>query len=328
MRIVVIAARKLQTRRVRVSDLIGEFFDALFNLDSKLFKTLKALAIPGKLSKEFIAGRRNNFYPPVRIFFVSVLIYFAFANWFANSNMFQLNGFESAKSIESLDDYFYIQSVMDTTDLDFDSSEQQLIQRYNDSVYVTIFKDRDSTDFSLFYPTNSSWFSTVMVSLKDIATMTPDSLANAYIDSSRIAKFQLARSVKMFLDPKGAVQSIASNISWMFILCVPIIALWMYLLYRRRNWYYSEHVVVLMHFSSFLFILGAVLLFLEWLTSWTFLNTIALFGLIYPWIELKKVYGQHWLKTTLKYVSILFATIISFMISSTLVALGSLILSL
>jgi len=57
---------------------ISEFLSAGFNLDSKIFRTLKLLIFyPGMLTKEFIAGKHKSYLPPVRLYLVVSLIYFS-----------------------------------------------------------------------------------------------------------------------------------------------------------------------------------------------------------------------------------------------------------
>lgn len=62
---------------------VSEFLSGMFNLDSKIYRTLKLLFLePGKLSKEFIAGKRNSYIPPVRMYLIGSLIYFTISSFF------------------------------------------------------------------------------------------------------------------------------------------------------------------------------------------------------------------------------------------------------
>lgn len=58
--------------------LFDDFLDNYLNFDSKLFKTIGALIIkPGKLSLEFLKGRRVSFVLPVRLYItISILFFF------------------------------------------------------------------------------------------------------------------------------------------------------------------------------------------------------------------------------------------------------------
>ena len=60
------------------SSVIGDFFDSVFNIDSRVLRTLgPLLAKPGFLSMEYFAGRRVRYVTPMRLFlFLSLLAFF------------------------------------------------------------------------------------------------------------------------------------------------------------------------------------------------------------------------------------------------------------
>lgn len=64
---------------------IIEFLSNNFNLDSKIFKTLRLLVFhPGKLSKEYLEGKRSSYVTPVRLYLIISLIFFTVLS-FTNS---------------------------------------------------------------------------------------------------------------------------------------------------------------------------------------------------------------------------------------------------
>jgi Protein of unknown function (DUF3667) len=64
------------------SALAADFFDAVFNLDSRFFHTIGPLLFqPGFLTMEYLAGRRARYVSPVRLYFVISLVTFLFAQW-------------------------------------------------------------------------------------------------------------------------------------------------------------------------------------------------------------------------------------------------------
>ena len=61
----------------KLKHFISEFLSANFNLDSKIFHTLKSLVLrPAELSNEFIAGKRKKYITPVRLYLFISLVYF------------------------------------------------------------------------------------------------------------------------------------------------------------------------------------------------------------------------------------------------------------
>lgn len=61
------------------SSIIGDFFDSVFELDSRILRTIGPLLTrPGYLSEEYFAGRRVRYVSPVRLFvFLSLISFFA-----------------------------------------------------------------------------------------------------------------------------------------------------------------------------------------------------------------------------------------------------------
>jgi hypothetical protein len=60
------------------SSIIGDALDSILNIDARVFRTLwPLLARPGYLSREYFAGRRVRYVSPVRLFvFLSILTFF------------------------------------------------------------------------------------------------------------------------------------------------------------------------------------------------------------------------------------------------------------
>lgn len=64
-----------------VGHLVSELLEHTLHLDSKLFRTTAALVFrPGVLTREYLAGRRQRYVPPVRLYiFTSVFFFFLLA---------------------------------------------------------------------------------------------------------------------------------------------------------------------------------------------------------------------------------------------------------
>ena len=55
------------------------FWDELVSLDYKTVRSLAALVHPGRLAAEFIAGRRNRFLSPLKLYFLAAALFFVIA---------------------------------------------------------------------------------------------------------------------------------------------------------------------------------------------------------------------------------------------------------
>src|SRR5262245_56481821 len=64
----------------RFGNLIRQFVAAATDLDGRLWGTLRALMLePGRLSRDYIDGRRVRWMPPITLFLLVNLVYFFFA---------------------------------------------------------------------------------------------------------------------------------------------------------------------------------------------------------------------------------------------------------
>ena len=77
------------------SSIIGDFLDTVFNIDTRVVRTLgPLLAKPGYLSNEYFAGRRVRYVSPVRLFFFLSIVTFFVAQFAVDfgDNQLQFNG--------------------------------------------------------------------------------------------------------------------------------------------------------------------------------------------------------------------------------------------
>ena len=90
----------------------------------------------------------------------------------------------------------------------------------------------------------------------------------------------------------------------MFLL-LPVFALLLKLVYVRRDWFYSEHLVFALHTHAFAFLVFAVIAALLGFSggaAWAgIVSQLLLVGIpLYFFVAQKRVYGQGWLKTGVK----------------------------
>lgn len=73
----------------RLGLFLREQFHEVTSADGKLWRSLKALFVPGKLTEEYFAGRRGRYVRPVRLFIVGNLLFFFMLTLTASSSIFQ-----------------------------------------------------------------------------------------------------------------------------------------------------------------------------------------------------------------------------------------------
>ena len=66
-----------ETHPPTVGHLLGEVAETLTHADSRLWRTLRLLLTkPGLLTVDFLAGRRDRYLPPIRLYFILSFIFF------------------------------------------------------------------------------------------------------------------------------------------------------------------------------------------------------------------------------------------------------------
>lgn len=92
------------TKKLSLKDFFDEFFASLISYDSKLLKTLTALlSRPGKITKDYINGKRVSYTNPFRFLLSLSIIYFLMINYSGNYTQFDRYG---AKGQNTLTDEF------------------------------------------------------------------------------------------------------------------------------------------------------------------------------------------------------------------------------
>ncbi len=67
--------------RVSIKDYFSGFFSNFFSFDSRLYKTIVPLLFkPGKVSKEYIEGKRKKYTNPFQLYLHTTIIFF-FVEW-------------------------------------------------------------------------------------------------------------------------------------------------------------------------------------------------------------------------------------------------------
>lgn len=295
----------------RFTELIYDLFSTLFNLESKFFQTLKALFIPGRLTKDFFNGKRNSYYKPMRLFTLSFLANLAVLGYFAN------------KHATIQDGQISISKELNEIKTGADSLWQDLDQKHalNDSIYAEVIDVREKIDstyfksadsiiiFDGFVFTDDQGNHSQMVqniSVKDINELDDEALVAKYNKKTFFEKTLFLQYLKILDDQKGMIPFAIGNLLWMMILLIPTLALVFHLLYIRRKKYYVEHVIFLLYFHPVAFIsISLVLLLQSYLPNYTIL--IVLSGiLIFFFLSMKYYFQQSWFKTFIKLCFVLF----------------------
>ncbi len=76
-----------------MKEVAGDVTHSLLHLDSRVWRTLRLLALkPGELTREFIAGRHQRYLPPFRLYLAVSILFFALSALLPDSTFLNVNG--------------------------------------------------------------------------------------------------------------------------------------------------------------------------------------------------------------------------------------------
>ena len=270
-------------------ELVTDFFQNYFSLDSKLGRSIKPFFFkPGFLTNRFNEGQRANYVNPVRLYLIISFFYFFIVGILVNQIEAEADRDEEA-----------LKAVLDEEDLL--AKTDSIVQDKSDIEFN--FSTGDDTDTSI-----EKFFNYADVdSISDEAFL--DSLGIEVQGSQNLEKRVVTQLRRAMSNPELLKASIAKNLPIMMFLLLPMFALVLKLMYVRKNLLYIRHLVHSLHLHAFaFFVFGFTLLILNYLFSsfWVSLTSFLLV-VFYSFISFKNVYGQSKRKTFIKLLILAFS---------------------
>ena len=322
-------------------DMINEAFD----LDSKIFRTVLPLMFkPGRLTMEYIAGRRAHYINPLRMYIVISLVFFLVLEF--SDSITDMNVDASDRGVKSR-----VTLSDDASTVDKDSpqetehiteQQQQLQARIEevkqakeegapipDSVIEDLEAGLEKDTSESISETDDDDDDELSVTLDDGTewhpTDNPVKFNNWFDDETTQALndflWQLKNKTKMVEeDPGGFAEEVINVLPALMFILLPIFALLLKIMYIFKKRYYMEHLIVALHSHSFIFFSLLMLFFVSALSdnftddSWIRETLDLIFVLLWIWIPLnlfiqqKRVYAQGKFMTTIKFMMILITT--------------------
>ncbi len=289
--------------RLTIGELLHEFSDAIFNVDSQIFRTLAALFIPGKLTLEYFKGRHKRYVHPIRLFLVVTVALIAAITFTIKDK--DINIEQWGDKVEKGYERHLFLSDFDTTkantaayfknplvDAALDSLSKNLVQK-RDSSY------KDSLDLSQVFSFFGEKYP--QIARKDYVELPVDSLLKKYRIEGFLRKMAFQQQLKFLKQGNNFIPYIIGNASWMALLMMPFLALILKIFYIRRKYYYVEHLIFSFQMHAFVFLMAIFLiLFTKHFSGW--IIPVIIGGVaFYLLVSMKRVYQQKWWKTILKF---------------------------
>jgi hypothetical protein len=277
--------------------LVAEAFDNIFSFDSRTARTLFALLFkPGFLTREYFAGRRARYIQPLRLYFIASLLFFLFLS--------VQNMLSETLMLEIVGDDAVTQGQQSDVEQDSTTAEQ-----VTDKAAVNI------------------QFEGQQAKLKQaqaaIAEGTTDIHFEGLTDEqnqqlSERLKNQLTKAATMGIEDPRSLISIAIDIAPpVLLVLLPFFAMALKMAYIGSRRYYTEHLILAVHNHCFVYLILLVenaLKPIEALFGSNFLPIALLCWMpLYMYLSLKKVYGQGYWLTGIKFLGLGVAYIVLFL---------------
>lgn len=290
--------QKAAERILPVWHMINEALEAVFELDLRVLRTLpKFLFLPGRLTKEYLNGRRKRYIRPFRLYLFSTFVLFAVIAFTTTGGFGLVLDPQGAVRLNPPDTEVTAGRVSDTT-----ATSKSAASLFGDPA------ERERVAKKL-----ASDSSAVTVELFD------DPAANR-----RAEQMLRTKVVEAVRNPREFVGDLIDRGPYLMFLMLPVFALLLKLLYIRRGRLYMEHLIFSLHVHALAFFAFTAGVLLEQ-TSVGALNVaapwVAASPLLYLILAMSHVYDQGFFKSSVK-------ALILFTIYSLILTIGFTILLL
>ncbi len=325
--------------RITIWAWVKEFMDTVFNIDSRFFRTIGGLFIPGKLTEAYFEGKHERYVRPLRLFFITALIHFAVISTVLTSLFEGTTELVENNRKQAHEYYFAVKLNLEKDTVLLQYPDNEVVAGAIDSLLVGFQPVVDSIGFGYFVMNKAGEFDVQDVSFA-VKDMFSDKSAEVLIEEAGItdswAKLQVAQLIKLNKSGESFPAFIMGKLIWMVLLMMPALALILKLLYIRRKRYFVEHLVFSYHYHAFSFLAMSIAL-LIYNTGGAnsglgggeaSLVEVLIFPviLIYLFWAMRRVYKQGIFRTFMKFMFLNFAYLILFTTALSLTLLAGLLL--
>ena len=328
------------TKKLVLKDFLDEFLSSVLNYDSKLLQTLYTMLVkPGTITRDYINGKRVSYTNPFRFLLSLAFLYFLMVTY--DNTISNLDNLELDKKFEQTGPmsfrYNNEQVGLDSTDVKKGTEEvlkqldslknleeiplaglqtvDTLQQLINQGIESEVKKD----SFMLANP--REYFKELQHENSGGLTKRMDFFLT-FLRRDSIKTFQEAQekygveetfknkmafngsksSLKALKQPGTWINSTIAKLPLVIFFFLPVFTIFIWLVYIRKKYTYTDHLIFSFHNQSLLFIL----LVLSWIIDTIFNTATAWIAFtifsIYLFQAMRKFYGQGVFKTIVKYL--------------------------
>jgi hypothetical protein len=293
-------------RRQTMWELWENVISSFFSYEGKFFLTVRYLVSrPGFLAMEFNAGRRERYFHPVRMYaFISFIFFLIFFSLPEKKNAVELT--EEDKQ-ELADNERKVKESLAASGLDTLQAADTLVQ---DTTHI---KPKRKNRFN--YGLNKADYASVG-QYDSAQALLPEAERDGWF-SRKMTIRSIELNQNYGNNPSGFGNDFwkasLENFSKVLFFLLPVFALLLKLLYSRRDYFYSEHLVFSMYYYNFFYFAGSIMMLVGLVPALGWLTTFIGWAIyIYLLLAMKRMYGQGWGKTITKFLIFSFVYMLCF----------------
>ncbi|TXD65403.1 DUF3667 domain-containing protein [Polaribacter glomeratus] len=314
---------------ITFKSFIHEVFNGLFNFDAKFWTTIIPLLInPGKVSRDYVAGKRQRYTNPFRFYLTVSILFFLLIGLYNTKVKYESLAQESKTEIVDLIKEETSKTKEALTDKKIDSIKKKLNEKMKSSfipvpekvrknILAEVEKEaRDTTENKM----NSSIINfnvgegdSKLDKFVNYQKKYPNSSIDVALDSLEFEKnftnrfiYTRAKAANSFTNDEESRDQFLNQIlsfgSISLFVLLPIFTLFLKLFYIRRKYTYVDHLIFVFHIQTVFFMLFSIFYLLKIVgispQLWVF---VTLF-LLYLIIAMKQFYQQGYFKTFVKFL--------------------------
>jgi Protein of unknown function (DUF3667) len=328
------------TKSLALKDFFGEFIGSIITYDSRFRHTLKDLLFrPGTITRNYVGGKRLMYANPFRFFLSVSIIYFLLSGIITsisgNDNRFRSNGngpnfemgptgdnfkiFTTPTNAVSYDSVLRakgipVDSILGLENIPNQKEVDSLIRKFNpivkknDTVQSYDYISEEHLDTLHWLPRSLTRFELYVDFYKTTNIKDPskalDSLKHNNTKYNRwiYDKNKAIEQVKE--NPTDFLNYLMEKTPFFVFFFTPFYALFFWLIYSKKKYTYMEHMILIFHIFSFIFLAMLIVLVPDLLIGGDILGRI-LFGIIGPFYfykALRNFYKQNRLITIIKFI--------------------------
>lgn len=311
--------------KLTVAELFSDFFNNYLSFDSKLWRSLiPFLFRPGYLTLVFVEGRRAAFVHPIRLYLLISLTFFALFSYNADwGNLLEGIFSGESKVVQERATKYRTERLAVWDSLLKAKAIDEGLYRVRKE-WIENLPDREVLRH--YYPNDEKQYSSVTLALNNYElhqdrffhiwlpdmNMTPGALLDSMkAEDKDPLSIRLAEQGQKLAQNRGRglFKKVIDIAPFALFILMPVFALLLKLLFIRSGRYYIEHLIFSIHLHSFVFLaLSIIMTILIFISNQEGLLSLApLVIFLYALLMWKRVYGQGWLKTLLKFGMVSYA---------------------